>query len=1057
MMSTMRKLAMTALCFGLLTLSACLPEEQDANKALSSATGRLSAEYYASGLGNVAVQIQNAIISDPSWSSKVDAGWSLDLAAFGLSPDAMGAPVKSAICSSGGTQVTHITWIDGRDSTTGNFQVRGIGTNAAAVVNGLRSRLAGDQVGTFSNGTVTLAHPDASGNSTVNLTGDCATANIPAGAPVVVLKIDRPAVPASDMARTEYRTMACDTGSHGTRVEKRVVTYKKDGTFETTGWQADTAGNCVPDIAITVTDKEFKTGEGSADLSNFAAVALKDLLAQKLQMDCTQANISKKETGTGDANKALDTCGLKASGSGAQGVTDTDTTDQSDTRILDCAGVTAVTKMAFVNLLGTGTSTTTWRTGTATLVRVIDKSQVDISHNTQDAGRRAKWIGTDISCGGDEYFTVTCDKVPGAPATAPRVSNQKWYAMPVLSWGRDKTWFPDLTGICFFGSCTQMVGGIMTFLNFDYFTGTDLRQYVSTTTRRDMGARTWIDPQTFKPLPEATSRWTISDNQCTWSTRVAIVNCPYDYDPSAQGNWLPTTIVTPGSGWNSTTGYYKAASYPGLPVALDPGVPYNGTKAGLIYVLSRAQGYYTSSVLLQWQRCNIKGCSNWFEYAGPGENAYIKSWTNAHTDPNLIYLTSEAQKQREDLCGNIAFQLNASEAAREAGEIATQKGQIAEDKKSIMNTKKTAMDAAQAVYNDRVSALNIAKSVENQAKTDSESKRADATAKRTTAGQKTAYYNSIKDDPSYTTAQKNAAKSDADAAVAAATTAENDATQAEQLYAQKQTDTAARQNEVNASQTTLTNATTAYNTAKGVYDQAKADADAAAAHAKDLADQVAAGWTSGLTQEQKDNLRALQGQLCASTNESLNLTEQESTTDGCTNVYDYPDRFGALADGATKYCDAVFDKTDNTDGTYSLSFHHYDPSDATYIQTTLLNKDGVLLAHRPQVENNTSLTVRQNGFYEPLHCGRNEEKKIPWTVLHLGFICGGKGGCQPFIYATTENLIEAKTREWKGYSYADGTWSIPTLTYYMAGAGTWDRLDQVPNPILSSAVVVFQR
>ena len=54
--------------------------------------------------------------------------------------------------------------------------------------------------------------------------------------------------------------------------------------------------------------------------------------------------------------------------------------------------------------------------------------------------------------------------------------------------------------------------------------------------------------------------------------------------------------------------------------------------------------------------------------------------------------------------------------------------------------------------------------------------------------------------------------------------------------------------------------------------------------------------------------------------------------------------------------------------------------------TTLLNTEGVLLAYRPLLLDQSTLAYRQHGFAEPLHCGRTETSR---DVLLAGVMGGG--------------------------------------------------------------------
>ena len=145
------------------------------------------------------------------------------------------------------------------------------------------SRVSSDQVGTY-DGSTSLQM--ASG-AALALPASCSGVSIPLGAPVLVFRIERPAAPVTEMARTEFRSVPCENDGRralqqrGTMVQSRVVRYTAEGVITPSdpnvGWATEELGNCVSDAIVTA-DGVANAEGGSIALDNFA-----DLAAQGME------------------------------------------------------------------------------------------------------------------------------------------------------------------------------------------------------------------------------------------------------------------------------------------------------------------------------------------------------------------------------------------------------------------------------------------------------------------------------------------------------------------------------------------------------------------------------------------------------------------------------------------------------------------------------------------------------------------------------------------------------------------------------------------------------
>jgi|GEM_PF-6125966 len=991
-----------------MALAGCLQDEKD--PAVSSNSGKLTGAYYAAGLGNVAVQIQNAVMGDPTWFEDVGTGGELNLANLGLSPNALGAPLRSFVCPVGdGTSVQQLTWIDGRNENN-KFSVKGIGINAGAIVQSLRSRVAPYQVGLFTGG----ASIELSSGTNFTIPSSCGSLNIPIGAPVLAFKIDRPAPPSEALTRTEYKTVACGMGDNGllqrgTMVQKRVLTFKQDGSFENGSWENESMGGCMDDVLITLEKGgELESNDGYADLANFAAVTLRSLLVEQLAMKCRTASVTRDKQTT----KEIDTCGdIRPNQNEA--IEEDDLGQDTDERRLACAGSTAVTMVMFTNLRDPkiGTDTIRWLSGEAVIRRTLDNKTVGTSDEAAQNARRYKWLGEEINCSGEETFYVTCEKIPGEPALEARRSGSKWISSGVNGWFVDESWFAGAFNLCWFGSCTKVIGGSITNLNPEYFTGTYIHSYGGTTTWRGKAATSWADNELFKPQPVNTTLWRVpeSTNYCIWEQRVMIAACPMLYDPAQQGSW--------------TSGYTYAH---GRPTALDPGINGGGSSAGKMYNRARADGHLTAMVSLLWEECNFKGCDYWTETAGPGQGVFIKSWNTAPMAAGIVYLSPSAKEVRTGMCTDMGFQLNSSGMVEAAVAQLAQKNTAVATTATAKDDAQDVLSAAEAAFTSAQNDVSVAQSAVNTA----EGEVTNRTNTRNSA------QTALNADPTNPTKQ---------AALATATANLNNAQTAldaaEQVLADKEAALALRTSEELAAQTAFDAAAAAYNTA--VSERNLASTQLAEA-------QAAASMGAGrnLTETERGQLQAVYDGICGSQQDTLSVLEQQMARTYCAGHYN--SNTYAMLPGLGLYCDQVFDKSPGTPtstgaATWNLEFKKT-AAPGFDIQTTLLNTEGVMLAHKPTLPNNTTLVVTQRDFTQPLNCLRQEERYYSWPKIYYYTVCGGKGGCWQQQGTEWFTVTESTTRQWTGLSYAGGSWSLPSYGF-RSPYGTWPTYESIPYPL----------
>lgn len=984
------RILLTAL-LGATLLAGCLPDSnQDAVTSADASAGKRSGVQYSDTLGNIALQIQNAVTSDSNWFHNLSNGQALDLADYGINTDSgnnvlsIGAPIAVHLCPTATNSVVQISWLDAHDGTPDrNFKLRGFGTDAGSIEAALKARVSSNQVGHVeSSGTIRMAD-----NSTLAIPASCNTLSVPKGAPVLAFTIDKPARPTQTMTRVEYRTESCGKGAnneamHGTSVLSREVSFAPDGDITYGAWRTENMGQCIEDVNVAVVKRTNSTDGASTLLDNFANTSLRNTLEDQLKMGCVKLEIESDYTGksryTPKKIRKINTC-VQSTVTADDTIKDKDVGDGVDTRIVQCDGSKMLYKVVFENLPGTngtdgkGKDTITWTSGTGTLIRDVDKH---VTGGNDNSGK-GQWKGAAISCRGNEVFDVACHKIPKTPETGPRNSNEKFVRKNIGSWFSGRNWFDRIFGICWFG-CKSITGGYIETINPKYFTGGQRIENAGTTTHRLVQALTWdtSDKQFFTPNVTPATLWKIKRNECLWSERHMTADCPLIYDASQQGE-KPTKTLS---------------QFADKPIALNPGISVAASISGDMYnkmmdaalerdisadsgnyrkcnskgctvmadVLKEGKSYknqFPSEVAVDWKKCNIKGCDRWTERSGPGRNAYIKSWEGTSSiGKDLVLITESARTLRSDMCLDVKLKLDAVGAAEEAAAEA---------------------EAARGVVLKAEQDVTIAeaKAVAAHKKADDLKAAADAL-------------------PATPEDKKKAAIAKAKAAAEEAETAD-----------------------------------TAVTAAKKVLAKAKAEADRLEAAAKKAEEIAKAGGKPNLKPEERKMLENARDEMCKSEANTLTLDEQDATLSICVSHYKNPKLINL--ESMTLYCDAVFDKTKEGDLTFKKNL----PPEGFSVQTTLLNTDGVDYAMKPELALNRKLIIGHDGFITPLHCGRTEQKYHGWTVRIFYKTCSWKHGCKIKSYDTETTVAESVVREWKGHSYATGEWTVPKRGFY------WDAPD----------------
>jgi hypothetical protein len=582
-----------------LLLAGCLEEGKD--PSATSDAGKLTGTYYATGLGDIAVRIQDIVVTDPTWfTATASNGEILDLADRGIvTPSSLGGNIRAAVCRTGvGDQVMQMTWLDASDAD-GKFYVRGLDQDAGAVSAALRQIMPGNQVGTYTEelGGITVSMNDG---STLTMPSGCNISFIPRGAPMVVFTIDSPAKPTETLTRTEYHTVACGMGSvngvakqqRGTQVEKRTVSYNPDGTYTATDWNADDAmGTCITDIDVELKAVTSAVNTGVADpLAAFAGLALHSMLQAQLSQDCAKTGVDSE--GVNNQVK-IDSCSTNTQITRQTSVTDTGTGTTVDQRTMRCAGPLAGLTSNILNL-GNQDGTTQWTSGTATLNRVVANNTV--SSTTINQGQRDQWVGVDISCAGKQDFFVTCGEIPGAPTDLPQAS---------AGMTRYDTSSMNTYGVSSYG---------ITLLDMNYFTGRWQSQNIGVDLRNNIVATSWENATKLKPAVTS-ANWAITKNKCVWSERV---------NPDDPRVACPNYAGQPGS-WTITSGH--SIGYRPYPKMHYPTQTVDNRVAQMFTMYQ--QRTPKEHPMTGWAYCS--GCNNNFGYAysypfGSNNPTVLKVW-----------------------------------------------------------------------------------------------------------------------------------------------------------------------------------------------------------------------------------------------------------------------------------------------------------------------------------------------------------------------------------------------------------------------------------------------
>lgn len=225
-----------------------------------------------------------------------------------------------------------------------------------------------------------------------------------------------------------------------------------------------------------------------------------------------------------------------------------------------------------------------------------------------------KWVGrtTDVNCVSSDVFVVACGKVPGAPPKSAdfNAATNKWNKQSVKGY-TDKSFFDSLFGVCLF-SCEKFKGGSVWTLNWNYFKE-QKTLHADTATTQAVGSRSstsWQDNIENFTLNFVSGSYTVpsTTNQCRVRYKEIQLDCPLAYESAKQAGWTPFEL-----GWNNVT-------------TLLPGGSYSTKYAGKIYHDSLKKGDAPGLVEVKMEKCSFFDCDTKTYRAGPGLNAYIKSW-----------------------------------------------------------------------------------------------------------------------------------------------------------------------------------------------------------------------------------------------------------------------------------------------------------------------------------------------------------------------------------------------------------------------------------------------
>jgi hypothetical protein len=411
-------------------------------------------------------------------------------------------------------------------------------------------------------------------------------------------------------------------------VQSRVVRFLPDGTITPAGredgWSLENT-SCIDDVVVEITSDN--TSSASPALDTFANIGLRSLLEQQLAMDCKTVNIRSDMTTTQGGtrlrrNKSINTCAT-STGTGNQQVSEGGTATASDVRNLCPRNVSD--SRVLLGIASGGAYRSVYN-GIANLERSVASVTISGTGAAGREGQRNRWVGTAINCSGSDDFTVSCGNIPNAPGGLDKTQpDNKWNSENIDVDADNWDWWNEVFDVCFgvFSDCVYVDSAGAYTLNWDYFNKKWTMHSGPQTTRahRSLSATDWIDPYTnFTPswnLPaDGTQAWGVVENYCLMRRKEIQLECPLYYDPGKQAGWYPYEL-------NPETDFHTT---------LIPGGSYR-TAGDLHYVSGNI--YYQlmgegKTVGLSWvngRNCDLKGCDHWTTYAGPGTDAYIKSWT----------------------------------------------------------------------------------------------------------------------------------------------------------------------------------------------------------------------------------------------------------------------------------------------------------------------------------------------------------------------------------------------------------------------------------------------
>lgn len=543
-MKNYKLLAVLALCA---TLAGCLPEDTNVQDKLVGSKHTDQSGSYGMALGGVAMRIQNAILRDASWFDSLGAGQELNLATLGITVDNMPAEVKALACPDTDGKVLQMVWLHGSDSE-GKFKIDRIGFDKANMIDALKKRIATSQLGMKLDGN----RVGMMDGSTLNIPEGCVgLQSIPKETPVIAIEITRPAAPTTQMSRTEYRTVECPSGQTGSKIQRRNIMHKPDGSFVISngllgevqlspeaGWQDVDIGKCRTMVEVGVEIDDTRIGGAGSALDDFAALNLRGILDQRVRdITCSNTTVSKD-----GKNKDIDTCGNATQLTANQQVTEAAQADGFEERIIQCVGSYTVVKApTFGGVSGNCDVSSDW-SGTATLIRTRVNSNVSAGTTAKQVGIE-NWLGkatagvtpSPVMCDSDENTVVNCNQLTARPTAVQDPT--KWLTISLDS-------ARTHTGDCFAGNCFTVTPVTFTYLNRNYFTGSSLVENGGITVNNTAYARDWENRETFKTKITSRDNYRITRNQCEWHNRTMYEQCPLDTTVTVAGSFNSSLAVT---------------------------------------------------------------------------------------------------------------------------------------------------------------------------------------------------------------------------------------------------------------------------------------------------------------------------------------------------------------------------------------------------------------------------------------------------------------------------------------------------------------------------------